>query len=166
MRVLANNSKQTGNNLFGKTKDVQFMLEYFYFTSVETKRPTSETPNYPAGLNLELCSLAQQFFTNEGANKKPSKKPAQPSTPSTLRVRPDSESIPERASYQPWDKGLVPEPEEEDLTLPTTLKSFRGQGSPGNSQETEVPPPIPERSDQPKVMMLKLMKNATRVLKS
>jgi hypothetical protein len=141
-------------------------VNYLFFVQDETKRPTSETPNYPAGLNLELCSLAQQFFTNEGANKKPSKKIAQPSTPSTPRVRQDPESIPERASYQPWDKGLAPEEEEEDLTLPTTLRNFRSQGSPGNTQETEVPPPIPERSDQPKVMMLKLMKNATRVLKS
>jgi len=113
--------------------------------------------------------LAQQFFTNEGANKKPVKKQAQPSTPAASRLRTEPERMPERASFHSWEKDMVPEPEEEDMTLPTTLKSFQSEQSPlvNQSEESgEKPPPIPERSDQPKAMMLKLMKNATRVLKS
>ena len=45
-------------------------------------------PEYPSGLNKDLCSLAQQFFTNEGANKKPSKKPVMTVKPQPQQPQP------------------------------------------------------------------------------
>jgi len=93
---------------------------------------TSKEPDYPSGLNKDLCSLAQQFFTNEGANKKPTKKPvmsvkpqpqqpqpkpSQFAEPSKPERRPTGSAIPERVCFQPFDEKLEPEIEDEDISL-------------------------------------------------
>ena len=98
---------------------------------------TSKEPDYPSGLNKDLCSLAQQFFTHEGANKKPTKKPVMSVKPQPQQPQPKPTqfaeptkperrpmahsngggSIPERVSFQPFDEKLEPEIEEEDISL-------------------------------------------------
>ena len=78
-------------------------------------------------------------------------------------------SVPERASFQPYDEKLLPESdddeEEEDLPKKFGLQSRLNRTLPREVDES-APPPIPERSAQPKVMMLRLMKSATNTLKS
>ena len=81
-------------------------------------------------------------------------------------------SVPERASFQPYDdEKLLPEfdddEEEEDLPKKFGLQSRLHRALPKEVDESAAaPPPIPERSGQPKVMMLRLMKSATNTLKS
>ena len=78
-------------------------------------------------------------------------------------------SVPERASFQPYDEKLLPESdddeEEEDLPKKFGLQS-RLHRTREVDESAAAPPPIPERSGQPKVMMLRLMKSATNTLKS
>jgi hypothetical protein len=158
------------------------------------------TSDHHAGLNKDLCSLAQQFFTNEGANKKPTKKPIASVKPlpqrqpqqqqpqlqqpqlqqqelqlqkpfgDPLPTKPERvlAGIPERASFQLFDETLVPEvDEEEDEDFSSKFGHLRRRERDNEDDlAASAPPPIPERSAQPKVMMLKLMKNATNVLRS
>ena len=77
-----------------------------------------------------------------------------------------SSSVPERASFQPYDEKLVPEVDEEEDDLPRKFGLQSRLGRRVSKEVDDCPPPIPERSDQPKAMMLRLMKSATNTLKS
>ena len=66
----------------------------------------------------------------------------------------------ERAFYQPSSDSVLVD--EEDDEIP----SFDTVGSRTSPPQEEGAPPIPLRSGEPKLMMLKLMKNATAALKN
>jgi len=81
----------------------------------------------------------------------------------------------ERAYYQPTEAEMVDE-EEEEIPLPTGFQMNRLNDSTDSPilsrrEKTSPPqeegaPPIPIRSGEPKLLMLKLMKGATNALKS
>ena len=78
--------------------------------------------------------------------------------------------VPERAYFEP--EGLeLPEDDEEDSmeVFQSRAKSRRQQQkqAENTNQEIEIEaPPVPTRSGEPKQMMLRLMKNATSIMRS
>jgi hypothetical protein len=172
-----------------------------------------------AGVNKDLCSLAQSFFDSDKTKKPPPQrristtgsihsKNDTPSPSSTFsgwksestQGKHDRRSYPlppERISFEPKNAIEIVN-DEDDLDFPklnldhldqTRLKkntsnlnsSLPTSNSKGSEIHLKTPsqiykerspstpedaPPIPERSAQPKMMMLKLMKNATNALKN
>ena len=111
-----------------------------------------------------------------------------PSSALSIQGKNDRRSFPntqERAFFQPDDSVEIEEEDDFELpTLPNEMlkENFRTSNRKMNGSELhlktpsqiykerspsspEDAPPIPERSAQPKMMMLKLMKNATNALK-
>ena len=145
------------------------------------------------GLNKDKCALAMSFFANDSsssskkAGKTPSKKlnstkknsidnssigsTSDISLPSVQNAsaRPYN-PVPERAYFEP--EGLeLPEDDEEDSmeVFQSRAKSRRQQQkqAENTNQEIEIEaPPVPTRSGEPKQMMLRLMKNATSIMRS
>ena len=177
----------------------------------QDSKPVSS--NRDAGVNKDLCSLAQSFFDNDKSKKPPQQRrvsatnsihskndtPSPSSNLSGWNTEPahgknDRRSYPlppERAYFQPNNSAEI-EDQDDDLdisnlrnkwkngtsnlnnTLPTstskgsdvhlkTPSQIYKERSPSSPEDA---PPIPERSAQPKMMMLKLMKNATNALKN
>ena len=138
---------------------------------------TEEVDNCPPGLNKDKCALAMSFFNNDskGAKKPSAKKTSKSSStngnandlPNVTNAvaKPFAKSSPpERAYYEP-DADLLPEDdEEEDLeeVFQTRVNSRKNRQPP----ELEHAPPVPERSGEPKAMMMRLMKNATNIMRS
>ena len=174
---------------------------------------TSIHNNREAGVNKDLCSLAQAFFdTDKGKRPPPQRRISASSRLNTQKDAPSSSSTlsdwssestqdrydrrsyplpPERVYFQPSNSAEVDD-DDDNLSMPTIINrptkdsSKTNQSlSTNNSKRPEVnlktpsqiykerspstqedAPPIPERSAQPKMMMLKLMKNATNALKN
>ena len=134
--------------------------------------------NREGGLNKDMCSLAQSFFSTDKPKKPPQRRVSTNTrpTPEHQVASADRKSYPqtqERAFYQPEGQ-MVDEDEDDDIPLPTGFQFNRSNSqrdSPMMTKRASPPqeegaPPIPVRSGEPKLMMLKLMKNATNALKS
>ena len=166
-----------------------------------------------AGVNKDLCSLAQAFFDNDKSKRPPPQRrisatgmlnsqadtPSPSSslsswTPNSAQEKHDRRSYPlapERAYFQPTNSAEVEE-DDDNICIPSlpnaqrkkklsmnetsaattsqkrnvhlkTPSQIYKEHSPSSQEDA---PPIPERSAQPKMMMLKLMKNATNALKN
>merc|ERR1719510_2347273 len=122
------------------------------------------------GLSKDKCALAMSFFANDGAstNTKKSnvaKKAAGKANDDDLPAVQNATAKPffrERAYYEPDDLST---PEEEEDILPT-FKSRPTKTQPEVEEKIEDAPPVPERSGDPKVNMLRRMKNVTGILRS
>ena len=149
-----------------------------YATSTAVANDTEEVDNCPPGLNKDKCALAMSFFNNDskGAKKPSAKKTSKKSSNGNANDLPNvtnaiakpfaKSSPPERAYYEP-DADLLPvedEDEDEDLeeVFQTRVNSRKNRQPP----ELEHAPPVPERSGEPKAMMMRLMKNATNIMRS
>jgi len=125
-----------------------------------------ESKRDEVGLNKDLCSLAQQFFQNGPKASKPQKRQTSVSSTngSSLTKSPPPR---ERAFFQPTgsEDNLVDEEEEEMPSFEMAIRKNNVNSRHTPPQE-EGAPPIPVRSGEGKLMMLKLMKGATKALKS
>ena len=111
----------------------------------------------PPGVNANLVSLAQSYFSAD-----PTKKPKPIKNPSPKPFSPPPQAAQQQQQQQQQPKDPSPLPER---------AYFEPSCSPGKSPEMtkedspEFPPPIPPRSNQTKSAMLRLMKNTTNILK-
>ena len=135
----------------------------------ETPPSSDETDNPTGGMSKDKMALAMSFFAND---QKPAKK--QPSKPLRQKKKEtDSDDLPpvtnstakpffrERAYYEPEEDEL-PEDDEDDY-----IPDFRARRATKQEPVEDSPPPIPARSgDNKSAMMLKLMKNATSIMRS
>ena len=72
---------------------------------------------------------------------------------------------PERAYFEPEGSELPDDEDEDELEVfQSRAASRRKQKSP--EPEIDQGPPVPTRSGEPKQMMLRLMKNATNIMRS
>ena len=140
-----------------------------------------EDPEVQGGLSKDKCALAMSFFAND--LPKPTKKPA-PKKP--VPAKTDEDGLPivqnatarpfvkERAYYEP-EQELNPDDDEDDI-VPDFQARRKTRQNEAKSRQTETsneaPPPIPVRSgpglenNTREGMMLRLMKNATNIMRS
>ena len=138
-----------------------------------------EDPEPQGGLSKDKCALAMSFFANDlpKTTKKPAPKkpvPAAKTDEDGLPIVQNATARPfvkERAYYEP-EQESNPEDDEDDIVpdFQARRQARRNEAkSRQNEASTEVPP-IPVRSgpgdNTREGMMLRLMKNATNIMRS
>ena len=125
-------------------------------------------------MNKDKCALAMSFFANDNSSSKVKKPPKKSSTASSddlpsvqnASAKPFVKKLPpERAYFEPEGSELPDDEDEDELEVfQSRAASRRKQKSP--EPEIDQGPPVPTRSGEPKQMMLRLMKNATNIMRS
>ena len=115
------------------------------------------------------------FFANDNSSSKVKKPPKKSSTASSddlpsvqnASAKPFVKKLPpERAFFEPEGSELPDDEDEDELEVFQSRAASRKSQNRQKSPEIDQGPPVPTRSGEPKQMMLRLMKNATNIMRS
>ena len=144
----------------------------YFSTSISVEDPESK-----GGLSKDKCALAMSFFANDAPKKPAAKKPVPTKTEQTssddgLPAVQNSTARPfmkERAYYEP-EQESNPEDDEDDVIPDFQARRRAAQRQISENSSDETPPRVPVRSvnsdNSRQGMMLRLMKNATNIMRS
>ena len=135
-----------------------------------------EDPEAKGGLSAAKCDLAMSFFANAGTKpakkvsttKKPIPAPKTELSEDGLPIVSNGTARPfvkERAYYEPED-GSSPGTETEEDDIPDFQARRKNRENSGGSDPPRVPPRSVQTDSSRQGMMLRLMKNATNIMKS